>query len=140
MTDALRIGWTQAEAASRRRTYRCLLLIVLIVQAVAAVLALAAPVWLAQSLHLPEPFPDAWLRIVGAFLLITTLLYVPGYINPVFARFPNVVGIAARFGLAILYLCLGGNFRWLAAYELIVALALGVTYQRLIGAELMSRP
>jgi hypothetical protein len=140
MTDALRIGWTQAEAASRRRTYRCLLLIVLIVQVVAALLALIWPVQLSQWLSLPTPFPDAWLRVVGAFLLITAVLYAPGYINPVFVRFPNVVGIMARFGLAILYLCLGGHFRWLALYELIVAVALGLTYQRLIGAELMSRP
>lgn len=140
MTDALRIGWTQAEAASRRRTYRCLLLVVLIIQAVAGLLALIWPGHLSQWLSLPVPSPDGWLRAVGLMLLVTAVLYVPGYINPVFARFPNVVGIAARFGLAILYLCLDGNFRWLAAYELIVAIALGVTYQRLIGAELMSRP
>lgn len=140
MTDALRIGWTQAEAASRRRTYRCLLLVVLIIQAVAGLLALIWPGHLSQWLSLPAPSPDGWLRAVGLMLFVTAVLYTPGYINPVFARFPNVVGIAARFGLAILYLCLGGNFRWLAAYELIVAIALGVTYQRLIGAELMSRP
>jgi hypothetical protein len=140
MTDALRIGWTQAQAASRRRTYRCLLLIVLIVQGVAGLLALICPVRLSDWLSLPVPSPDGWLRAVGAFLLITAVLYVPGYINPVFARYPNVAGIVARFALAILYLCLGGNFRWLAAYELIAAIALGVTYQRLIGAELMSRP
>jgi hypothetical protein len=140
MTDALRIGWTQAEAASRRRTYRCLLLVVLLVQVAAGLLALIWPVQLSDWLGLPVPSPDGWLRAVGVFLLITAVLYAPGYINPVFVRYPNVVGIVARFGLAILYLCLGGNFRWLAAYELIVAVALGVTYQRLIGAELMSRP
>jgi hypothetical protein len=140
MTDALRIGWTQAEAASRRRTYRCLLLIVLIVQVAAGLLALIWPLHLSDWLSLPAPFPESWLRVVGAFLLITAVLYAPGYINPVFVRFPNVVGIVARFGLAILYLCLGGNFRWLALYELIAAVALGLTYQRLIGAELMSRP
>jgi hypothetical protein len=140
MTDALRIGWTQAEAASRRHTYRCLLLIVLIVQVVAGLLALIWPLHLSDWLSLPTPFPESWLRVVGAMLLITAMLYAPGYINPVFVRFPNVVGIVARFGLAILYLCLGGNFRWLALYELIAAVALGVTYQRLIGAELMSRP
>src|SRR5205085_8332237 len=123
MTDALRIGWTQAEAASRRRTYRCLLLVVLIVQVAAGLLALIWPLHLSYWLSLPTPFPDAWLRVVGAMLLIAAVLYVPGYINPVFARFPNVVGIVARFGLAILYLYLGG-FRWLALYELIVAVAL----------------
>jgi len=140
MTDALRIGWTQAEAANRRRTYRRLLLTVLIVQVAAGLLALIWPLHLSDWLGLPAPFPESLLRVVGAMLLITAVLYAPGYINPVFVRFPNVVGIVARFGLAILYLCLGGNFRWLALYELIAAVALGLTYQRLIGAELMSRP
>jgi hypothetical protein len=140
MTDALRIGWTQAVAASRRRTYRGLLLAVLIVQAAAGLVALIWPLCLSRWLSLPAPSPDGWLRVVGVMLLVTAVLYVPGYINPVFARFPNVVGIVSRFGLAILYLCLGGNFRWLALYELIVALALGLTYKRLLGAELMSRP
>jgi hypothetical protein len=140
MTDALRIGWTQAEAASRRRTYRGLLLAVLVVQAAAGIVALFWPLCVSRWLSFPVPSPDGWLRVVGAMLLITAVLYIPGYINPMFARFPNVVGIVSRFGLAILYFCLGGNFRWLAAYELIAALALGQTYQRLIRAELMSRP
>jgi hypothetical protein len=140
MTDALRIGWTQAEASSRRRTYRCLLLAVLIVQALAGVLALIWPACVSDWLGVPSLPPNAWLRALGMLMIFTAVLCVPGYINPVFARYPNVVGIMEHAAFVILYLCLGGGFLLIAAYELIAAVALAVTYQRLIGAELMSRP
>src|SRR5882724_41560 len=107
MTDALRIGWTRGEADSRRRTYRRLLLAVLLVQVLAGLLALIWPVCISQWLSLPAPSPDGWLRGFGFMLLVTAALYLPGYINPVFARLPNVVGILSRFGLAILFFCLG---------------------------------
>jgi len=138
--DALRIGWTQSEAASRSRTYRGLLLVVLIVQALAGLGALIWPGHLSEWLALPAPTPDGWLRAVGVMLLATAVLYVPGYIEPRYQRVPNVVGILARLGLAVLYLCLGGNFRWLALYEVVVALLLAWTYWGLIRSELMSRP
>ena len=140
MTDALRIGWTRGEADSRRRSYRCLLLAVLIAQAVAGLIALIWPACVSDWLALPTLTPDGWLRTVGAYLLITAALYAPGYFNPAFSRVPNTVCILSRFGLAILYFCLGGGFRWLALYEVIVAVALGIAYQRLLVAELMSRP
>jgi hypothetical protein len=140
MTDALRIGWTQAEAASRRRTYRGLLLAVLIAQALAGLLALIWPVHVSEWLSLPAPSPDGWLRGFGLMLLVAAALYVPGYIDPLYVRTPNVVCILSRFALAILFLCMGGNFRWLALYEVVVGVALGLSYQRLMGAELMSRP
>lgn len=139
-TDALRIGWTQAEASTRRRTYRRVLAAVLAVQAIAGLLALFAPLCLAQWLYLPEPMPDAYFRLAGMLLLVSVALYLPGWIEPAFAPVPNVVKTLSCFSLAILFFCLGGNFRWLAAYELIVGLALAVTYMRLVGAELMSRP
>jgi hypothetical protein len=138
--DALRIGWTRGEAESRRRTYRGLLLAVLIVQAAAGVIALIWPACVSDWLGVPSLPPNAWLRALGMLMVFTAVFCVPGYINPVFARYPNVVGIMEHFAFAILYFCFGGGFLLIAAYELIVALALAVTYQRLIGAELMSRP
>ena len=96
--DALRIGWTQSEAASRSRTYRGLLLVVLIVQALAGLGALIWPGHLSEWLALPAPTPDGWLRAVGVMLLATAVLYAPGYIEPRYQRVPNVVGILARLG------------------------------------------
>jgi hypothetical protein len=51
-----------------------------------------------------------------------------------------VVGILARFALAIAYVFLGQGFRWLALYEVLFALVLAVTYGRLLRDELMAEP
>jgi hypothetical protein len=139
-TDEFRIGWTQAQAATNRRTYRRLLLIILLVQVAAGATALFAPLCVTRFLHLPDAMPDAYLRIAGLLLLTKVVLSLPGYMEPVFARWPNVSIILSHFAAAILLFWLGGNFRWLAAYALIVALLLFWAYKRLLGAELMSRP
>ncbi len=67
MTDALTIGWTRAQAATARTAYRRLLAFNLIVQTTVGPIALFAPVWLAEPVHV---------------------------------RWPNVIGIIARFVLA----------------------------------------
>lgn len=140
MTDALRQGWSAAEAANRRRIYRNLLLAVLIVQAAGGLLALIFPAFVADLLAVPSLPPNAWLRALGLTMIFMAAFCVPGYINPVFMRYPNVLGIAEHAAFALLYLCIGGGFLLLAVFELAATIALAVTYQRLIGAELMSRP
>jgi VanZ family protein len=138
--DALRIGWTRAQAVSARATYRGFLGLVLILELVLGLLALAAPVWLSHVLALPDPMPRAWMRMFGAMQIVAVLLYFPGWREPVFRRWQNSVGILARFLLGLLYLGLGGAFRWLGVLALVFAVILGVTYWRLLRAELMSRP
>jgi hypothetical protein len=138
--NTLRIGWTRAQSDSRRGTYRRLLGFNLLLQAAIGLAALAAPVWVAQTLGLPEPLPAGWVRIAGLLLLVVTVLYLPGWIEPVHARWPNMVGIAARAGTALLYLLLGSGFLWLAAFDALFAVLLAVSYTRLLRAELMSLP
>jgi hypothetical protein len=140
MTDALTIGWTQAQAATRRTAYRRLLGFNLIVQTVVGLIALIVPVWLARQADLPGPLSPGWVRLWGVMLLIMATLYLPGCIEPVHVRWPNIVGIVARFVLALAYLLLGQGLRWFALYELIFAVALAWGYRRLLRAELMSRP
>lgn len=140
MTDAFRIGWTRGEADSRRRTYRRVLLVVLAAQVLAGLVALIWPACVSDWLGVPSLAPNAWLRAFGLLMVFAAAFCVPGWVNPAFARYPNAVGIAEHFAFAILYLCLGGIFRWLALYEIVVAVALAVTYQRLLAAELMTRP
>ena len=127
--DALTVGWTRAEAATRRTAYRRLLGFTLIV-----------PVWLARSANLPGPPPAGWVQLWGVMLLITASLYLPGWIEPLQVRWPNIVGIIARFVLAIAYVSLGRGLRWFALYELIFAVALAWNYRALLRADLMSRP
>lgn len=145
MDQTLSLGWTQAEARSRKDTYKRVLLVSLIVQAVIALLAILFPATLSNLLGLPSATPSGWLRAWGATLLLVTLLYVPGYIDPVRVRWPNVIGILGRVGTALLFLllALGAGLRgllWFALIDGVFAAALAVTYFRLFRAELMSRP
>lgn len=145
MDQTLSLGWTQAEARSRKDTYKRVLVVSLIVQAVIALLAILLPATLAHLIGLAAPHPSGWMRAWGAMLLLVTLLYLPGYIDPVRVRWPNVVGIIGRAGTAMLFLllalCTGlRGFIWLALIDGAFAAALVVTYFRLFRAELMSRP
>ncbi len=140
MTDALSIGWTAGQAATQRTVYRRLLGFALIVQTALGLIAIAAPVWLARAADLPGAPSAGWVRLWGIMLLITAILYLPGWVAPVYARLPNVVGILARFVLAVAYFGLGQGLRWFALYELVLAIALAWSYGRLLRAELMSRP
>ena len=103
-------------------------------------IALVVPVWLARSANLPGPPPAGWVQLWGVMLLITASLYLPGWIEPLQVRWPNIVGIIARFVLAIAYVSLGRGLRWFALYELIFAVALAWNYRALLRADLMSRP
>jgi hypothetical protein len=140
MTDALTIGWTRAQAATARTAYRRLLAFNLIVQTVVGLIAIIVPVWLARQADLPGPLSSGWVQLWGIMLLITAMLYLPGSIEPVHVRWPNIVGIVARFVLAVVYVHLGQGLRWFALYELVFAVALAWSYRRLLRAELMSRP
>ena len=140
MTDALTIGWTQAQAATARTTYRRLLGFNLIVQVLVGLIAIVVPMWLARRANLPGPTSVGWMRLWGAMLLTTASLYLPGCIEPVHVRWPNLVGIVGRFLLALAYIHLGQGFFWFAAYELVFAVALAWSYSRLLRAELMSHP
>jgi len=140
MTDALTIGWTRAQAERRRTTYRRLLALNLILQVALGLIAIAVPAWLAKAADLPGPPPVGWIRLWGVMLLIMVLLYAPGWVQPVFVRWPNVIGILARFTLALVYVCLGQGFRWFALYEVLFALALAWSYSRLLRDELMAEP
>jgi len=140
MTDALTIGWTRAQAERRRTVYCRLLALNLILQVVLGLVAILVPAWLAKTVHLPGPPPGGWIRLWGVMLLIMATLYVPGYIQPVFVRWPNIIGILARFALALVYVCLGEGFRWFALYEVLFAAVLAWGYGRLLRDELMAEP
>ncbi len=140
MTDALSIGWTAGQAATQRTVYRRVLGVALIVQTVLSLITIVAPIWLARAAELPAAPSAGWVRLWGLMLLITAALYLPGWIEPVYSRVPNVIGILAHFILAVAYFGLGQGLRWFALYELVIAVVLAWSYSRLVCAELMSRP
>lgn len=138
MTDELSLSWTRRRAAEHQGRYQRVLAASLIAYAAASLAAILAPGALSDLIGLAAP--TAWLRVWGTFLLITAILYVPGYLEPVRSRWCNVVGIGARFALALLYCILGGGFLWIGLVEVAFGLALAITYFNLFRSELMSRP
>jgi len=140
MTDALSIGWTAGQAATRRTVYRRVLGFALIVQTVLALIAIVAPIWLARAAELPGAPSAGWVRLWGLMLLITAALCLPGWIELLYSRVSDVIWILSQFGVAVAYFGLGQGLRWFALYELVIAIALAWSYGRLVCAELMSRP
>ena len=138
MTEGLSIAWTQAEATEHRIVYKRVLGANLAIYAVLSIAAIAAPTALSRLVGLPGP--TEWLRSWGGLLLLVTLLYLPGFLDPVRSRWSNAVGIVGRFGAAGLYAVLGGGFLWLALGEAAFGILLAVTYFGLFRSELMSRP
>jgi hypothetical protein len=134
------LSWTLARAADRLRTYRLLLAANIILDILIGLAALVCPAWLARLLAQPEPFPDAWLQAFGLTLIGTSLLYVSGWSNPTFYRWPNWAGILIRLALALLFLGQGQGFLPPAVWEAFWGIALLVAYYRLVQADLLWRP
>ncbi|WP_299441385.1 hypothetical protein [uncultured Rhodospira sp.] len=141
MTDSLSIGWTRAQADNAYKTHRRLLAVNLVLQSVAAVSVLITPAWLLGILGLTVTAEvEAWARVWAMMVLIVSAFQIPGWLNPVYNRLPHVIGVLARAALAILFLILGGGFVWMALFDGGFAVALYVTYRRLVIAELQTRP
>jgi len=140
MDQTLMIGWTRAYAADRRATYRRMLGLVLALELLLGLIALLGPVSLSRLLGLPEPFPPGWVRAWGGALLVLAMLWLPGWLDPLRARWPNLAGVPARLAMGVLYLALGGGFALLGVLELAFALLLAWGYLGFFRAEVMSRP
>lgn len=145
MNETLSLGWSEAQAQLRAASYRRLLAVSLVLQAILGLLALLCPAWTAGLFGLAAE-PTAWVRAWGLLLMLIALLYVPAWHAPVRARFAGPVGIIGRSvtGTAYLLICLSGpelrGFFWLALFDLGFAVALAFSYFALFRAELMSRP
>jgi hypothetical protein len=140
MIDALRIGWTQAEVARRRRTYRLLLGAVLLLHAALGIVGLAWPGLLFKPPVVPGHLVTDWVRLGGLLLVAMTLFYLPGWIEPLRYRGQNLVGVVTLVALALLLLCLGRTWIAIGLAELLLAGLLALSYGRLTRAELMSLP
>jgi hypothetical protein len=143
MDNALSLGWTQADAQSKRATYQRILRINLVLHIVIAIVAIFAPRIVSRVLGLPAPSPAAWVQAWGLLLLLVTLLYWPGLLNPMRLRWPNIVGIVGRAGAALIYVLAAFSFPQflvMALFDGVFAGLLAWSYFGLFRAELMSRP
>jgi hypothetical protein len=140
MTDALSIGWTDARANESRALYRRVLGLNLILHLLIGLACIFLPHWVSHTFGLPGPIPTGWVRGWGATLILVTALYVPGFLNPLHARAPNLIGLLGRLWMAIIWTFCGGGFLWFALFDFAFFLILSVLYLRFGRAVLMSRP
>jgi hypothetical protein len=133
-------SWTEAEAASRLRTYRLLFLISILGNLVVCLWCLFDPVGFAHAVFQPDPFPAAWPRVWGATLLGLHLVYVPGLTNPLFYRWPNWSSIVIKFFMTIVFLSSGRLFLPFAVWDFTFGVILLIAYYRLIAADVARRP
>ena len=132
MTDALSIGWTRAQAATRRTIYRRLLGFALIVQTALGLIALVGSGLAGAGCRSARCPSAGWVRLWGVMLLITAALYLPGWVEPVY----HVCRMSSAFSRASSWRWttsgLGQGLRWFALYELVFAVALAWSYGRLV--------
>ena len=140
MSDSLSIGWTRAQADGRRRSYKRLLGLNLILQTLIAVMILFWPDFSLGLVGFDSNSIGDWPRIWAGMLLLVNAFQVPGYIEPVYQRWPNVIGVIGRALMVVIYLFLGGAFLIFAAFDGLFGLLLALFYHRLILAELSTRP
>lgn len=140
MSEALSIGWNKARAARSRRLYRTVLGINLVLHFLIGLAGLFAPHWVADVLNMPGPIPSGWTRGWGATLILVTVLYIPGWLDPLAVRSPNFIGILGRMWVGTVWLFIGGRFLWFALFDFAFALLIGLLYWRLLRDHLMSHP
>jgi hypothetical protein len=123
---------SQAETAARCRHYRVVLGANLVVVAGYVAVALVSPATFSFFFGFPAPLPADWVRVTGGMLAVVSLLYLQGLVDPLGARWPNFVGIGARFAMSALFLSLGGGFLWFALCDAVFGVLLAITYVRLL--------
>ena len=137
MTEMLTLSGTRAIADGRIATFRRVFAAVLALEAVFALILLIVPDLAFGLLGLAV---TKGTRVGGGLLLWAALLQVPGQLNPVHDRLPVVLGVIGRGLMGFLGILLGAGYWILGVIALVFAVVLFLLYQRVVTAELMTRP
>jgi hypothetical protein len=139
-TQTLTISWTRADADYHRRVFRGVFGVVLVAETVLAIALVVWPSWIASLTSWSAQESSLWVRSAGVMWIVINLFQVPGWLNPLYKRWPNIIGLPWRFLLAVMCISLGGYAVALAIAEFVAAAALPVLYWRALRAELLCRP
>ena len=139
--DTLSIGWARSQADRGRRSFRRLLAVDLALRVVAGAAVIVCPAFVLGLIGMPLAAAGVgWVKAWGALLICVALFHIPAYLDPQASRVLHLIGFAGRLLVAIVYLCTGGVFYWLAAYEVVAAALLYRSLRTYGIAELMTRP
>lgn len=140
MTDGLSIGWSTARQGEALQTYKRVLGFNMFLHLVVGLLCIFAPEFVSRTVDLPGPIPTGWTRGWGATLMLVTALYVPGLLDPIGKRGPNIIGIMGRVWMGTIWVFCGGGFLWFALFDYVWATIIAVFYVRLFRSVIMTRP
>jgi hypothetical protein len=138
MTYSLQLGSAKRLAQNAAAQYRSALTVYLAIYALAGLLAIFVPSVIGYALALPPPYGG--IRAVGGLIWLVVAFQLPVLQDAVRSRVPALIATAGRFLLAILWLVAGGDFLWVALFEIVFAILLAWLIYKYMAAELMSRP
>ena len=140
MTDTLSAGWTRSRADERIKMHRRVLGLALVLQVIIGALFLFCPAFSLGFIGLPAGAENPWPSIWGATLIFVTVMQIPGALNPVHQRYPNLIAVLGRALMVATFVAHGGQFLWFAAFDAVFGVLIYLSFRRLVIAELMSRP
>jgi hypothetical protein len=101
------------------------------------------PQKLADALRVEVPVDFAWVRALGIVYAFVTIAYLPSAIAPSRCMPNNLFVLLGPILPIIMFVAIGWSsrgFLWFAAYELLFAIALSITFHREFVADVMSKP
>jgi hypothetical protein len=110
--------------------YRTAMGISIALNILVGIFILLLPDTYASVLGQPRPSPETWPRHWGAQLIAINLLYLPGFMDPIRARFVNYLGIVIRLSFALFFFTQGRGFVTMGIYDGVFGVVLLATYLR----------
>ena len=140
MSDMTLSGVALDKARSTKSTYKSIFGLILAFELIIALALLFIPHYVLDILGMTHIGAEMWLQLLAGIWLILLLYQFAARRQPLLSRYPNIINVIGRFGLAILLVCVGGYFLYGAIYFLVTALILYILFRRMIIGELQTRP
>ncbi len=136
----LTISWTRAAADRQRSLFKWVFGLVLAAETAFAIALVLWPAWMAGFTDGPTAGATLWIRCAGILWLVINVFQLIGWFDPIYQRWPFIVGLPWRVVLGVLCAVLGGSAWVLAISEFIAAAGLSLLYWWALRAELLCRP
>jgi len=119
----------------RARIYQCVLGFNMTLHLVIGLACMFAYDFVTHMFGLPGPVPPGWENGWGATLILVTALYVPGLLDPLGTKAPNIIGVGGRVWMATVWFVVGGGFFWFGVFDLTFAIIIGSLYALIFKAR-----
>jgi hypothetical protein len=135
MSTTLATAPVSAHVQHRARIYQIVLGFNMTLHLVIGLACMFAYDFVTRMFGLPGPVPPGWENGWGATLILVTALYVPGLLDPLGTKAPNIIGVGGRVWMATVWFVVGGGFFWFGVFDLTFAIIIGTLYAMIFKAE-----